>query len=62
MDNMRLTRRNYIITALLSASFGGLVTLVITNAIPKMMKRMMAGMMENMSAQMSSSGCKPEDI
>lgn len=62
MDTMQANKRSYIITALLAAVFGGLATLVLTNAIPRMMRNMMAGMMENMAARMSAEGCKPEDI
>jgi len=62
MEPARLDKRGYVITTLLGAAAGGLIMLVVTNAIPRMMKRMMSGMMENMRAQMQAEGCKPEEM
>lgn len=62
MEPARLDKRGYVITALLGAAAGGLIVLVVTNAIPRMMKHMMSGMMENMRAKMQAEGCKPEEM
>ncbi len=62
MQPARSDKTNYVIATLLGAAAGGLVMLVVTNAIPRMMKRMMAGMMENMRSQMHAEGCKPEEM
>ena len=62
MDSGVSRKTGYVIAGLLGAASGGLVVLIMTNAIPRMMKQIMAGMMENMRAQMSSVGCKPEDM
>ena len=52
----------YVIIALPAAVMGGLLALLVTNAVPRMMKRMMAGMMEDMRTQMSVEGCKADDL
>ena len=62
MQAARSEKTGYVIAGLLGAAAGGLVMLVVTNAIPRMMKRMMSVMMENMRAQMQAAGCKPEEM
>ena len=62
MQTPQAEKTNYIISGLLGAAAGGLVMLVLTQAIPRMMQRMMSGMMETMRAQMHAEGCQPEEM
>ncbi len=62
MERTILNKSGYVVAALLGAAGGGLVVMIVTDAIPRLMKRMMQGIMENMRAQMSAGECLPDDM
>jgi CheY-specific phosphatase CheX len=61
MKNNYQTNRIILIASLLGAIGGGVLTVLITRAIPKMMSRMMVGMMKNWMASMKDENGNPVD-
>ena len=55
-------RKRYLFIGSVGMLVGGLLTVIATNAIPKMMSRMMCGMMNNMMSQSSGRPLTPEEM